>query len=76
MIDSHDFNRMARKACSECGSPQIEWTSLGAVAEGPEPYRTPAQELLPVLGASAEAWICRNCDGFGAFEQTLHTGGF
>ena len=72
-IDSASFNRMVRRECSECGSPDITWSTVGAVAEGPEPFRTHAREAVPVVGASADAWTCDRCGGFGAFEQNLHS---
>lgn len=75
-IDPHDFVRMSRTHCSECGSADITWSTLGAVAVGPEPYRSHAREVLPMLGASADAWTCGDCDGFGAFEQGLQSGMF
>jgi hypothetical protein len=71
--DSSQFNRMARPNCSECGSRNIQWSTLGSLADGGSKERQArAAEILPIFGASAEAWSCPDCDGFGAFEQSLH----
>lgn len=64
---------MMRPACSDCGSPDIAWSTLGEVATGPEPFASEAREILPMVGASADAWTCAACGGFGAFEQELHS---
>jgi DNA-directed RNA polymerase subunit M/transcription elongation factor TFIIS len=76
-VDSATFNRMARSSCSECGSANITWMTLGALAaqEGSAEQRDRARELLPLVGTSADAWTCQDCEGFGAFEQGLHTEG-
>lgn len=72
-IDPTTFNRMARSSCSECGSSDINWTTLGVLAQEIGPKQQEAKEILPLVGASAEAWTCNDCSGFGAFEQTLHS---
>lgn len=72
------FARQARKNCSECGSARIRWTSAGALAmqDGPKQAVDAAKEIVPVLGADAEAWWCKDCAGAGFFEQELHVEGF
>lgn len=72
-IDPSAFNRAARSKCSQCGSADIEWTTLKELAILEGPRQEAARELLPVVGASAEAWTCNSCEEFGAFEQTLHS---
>jgi hypothetical protein len=72
-MDSPSFSRMFRSNCSECGSANITWSTLGELAAGDGPRVESAREILPRLGASADAWVCDDCEGFGAFEQQLQT---
>lgn len=59
-----EFNRMARRSCSECGSP-VEWVDEDqARARGID--ATGAHE---VIGAGAlEFWCCTSCDQHGAMS--------
>jgi len=60
------FNPLGRTTCSECGSANIEWSTVGGLASsGPEERRERASELLPFVGAEASAWSCIDCEGFG-----------
>ena len=72
------FAQSARRTCSECGSTRIVWTTAGALADqdGPKQAVDAAREVVPMLGADAEAWWCRDCAGAGFFEQELHFEGF
>jgi hypothetical protein len=69
-----ELNRMARRQCSDCGNVGIAWSTVGALAQGDGPHSGDARGVLPLVGASAEAWTCSVCGGFGAFEQSWHTG--
>jgi hypothetical protein len=60
------FAQSARRACSECGATQ----------DGPKQAVDAAREVVPLLGADAETWWCRDCAGAGFFEQELHFEGF
>lgn len=72
------FAQSTRRTCSECGSAQIVWTTAGGLAtqDGPKQAVDAAREVVPLLGADAEAWWCRDCAGAGFFEQEMHFEGF
>jgi hypothetical protein len=72
------FAKSARRTCSECGSQNIVWTTAGALAvqDGPKQAVDAAREIVPMMGADAEAWWCKDCAGAGFFEQELHWEGF
>ena len=73
MIDSFGlpvsgWARMARSACSACGSRGLRWMPLGDLAESVVGgYRRRVVELRDFLGSDADAWLCTYCGMFGAF---------
>ena len=72
MSNTLEFRRNFRQTCSECDSPNIVWSTVGNLAvNGSQKVRAATKELLPIFGASAQAWACSDCDGLGAFEQSL-----
>lgn len=72
-ISDVGFIRMARSACSQCGSTALEWATLGSLPDGvPDEVRGYAAELRPMLGVSASFWWCTSCGEAGAFEQEVH----
>jgi len=57
-----------RSSCSECGSDRIRWAQLvdllPLVGVGERPR---VVELIDFVGPMADAWVCSDCGGFGAF---------
>ena len=72
-LDSSNLSRMMRRTCSQCGSDEIEWASLGSQTDDSAEQRGFARKMLPMLSASADAWTCGECGEMGAFEQTVHS---
>lgn len=63
------LRELFRPECSECGNPSIVWGRLDHVAFQLHDLdaRKRACELMAFLGNRADAWICPDCQGFGAF---------
>jgi hypothetical protein len=65
-VESPVFNPLGRTTCSECGSANIESTTISdLVSSGSPERRERAAELLAFFGAGAAAWSCSDCVGFG-----------
>jgi hypothetical protein len=64
-----DFNRVARKSCSECGAP-VRWVD----AAGAREHGMDVEEALGFLGARSvdevECWVCTVCDNAGVMGPT------
>lgn len=62
----HDLARLFRRACSECGSSDLEWMTPAELADsGDEARRTRVGEIRAFLGGGSDAWMCRQCGNFG-----------
>lgn len=62
------WSRVARQSCSDCGSRAIDWMMLRDLAwEVPPRDRRRVFELYDFLGCGADAWLCTECNAFGAF---------
>lgn len=64
---------MLRSTCSECSSPRLSWIPARELpSRVPPAERVQAAEVVAFfrdsLGSSAEAWLCRDCSGFGVIE--------
>lgn len=69
---------MIRSTCSECASSRIVWLPLSRLAARVAPgARAHVMELQTFFGsAGAEAWLCKDCDGFGAVQFGSFASGF
>lgn len=58
-----------RPECTDCGNSAIVWGRLDNVAFKIDDLdaRKRAAELMAFLGNAADAWICPECQAFGAF---------
>lgn len=74
-VDDGAFNRMARPACSECGSSDLTWMTAAELRDQvPEDLRARVQEGIDFLSADGQAWLCSACGGFGIMSGA--SGGF
>lgn len=64
---------MLRSNCSECSSPRLSWVPARDLpSRVPPAERVEAAEVVAFfhdsLGTSCEAWLCRDCSGFGIIQ--------
>jgi hypothetical protein len=66
---------LVRRSCSECGSDRIRWAQLVDLLPSMRAeLRADAHELVRFVGPDADAWLCSDCGGFGAFGPTMFDG--
>lgn len=57
-----------RSTCSECGSGRVQWAQLVDLLRLVDVDDRPrVHELVGFVGPEADAWLCSECGGFGAF---------
>ncbi|WP_158375358.1 hypothetical protein [Cellulosimicrobium cellulans] len=58
--------QLFRRACSECGSSDLEWMTPGELADRDDQARAArVAEGVEFLGGASDAWLCRTCGNFG-----------
>lgn len=60
---------MIRSNCSECSSARLVWLPASRLASRLDPeHRADAMQAVAFFGPDAEAWLCRDCSGFGVLQ--------
>lgn len=60
---------MIRSNCSECSSARLTWMPASRLASRVAPeHRADTMQVVALLGSDCEAWLCKDCDGFGVLQ--------